>query len=53
MSAHIRTDYAQSDQHFASRASVIAYAALGVLLVAAPFLIESYYLSQLVFVLIY
>ncbi|MDB5485067.1 MAG: inner-rane translocator [Tardiphaga sp.] len=53
MSAHIRTDYAQSDQLFASRASVIAYAALGVLLVAAPFLIESYYLSQLVFVLIY
>jgi branched-chain amino acid transport system permease protein len=53
MSAHIRTDYSQSDQLFPSRSSIIAYAALGVLLVAAPFLIESYYLSQLVFVLIY
>ena len=53
MSAHIRTDYSQSDQLFASRSSVIAYAALGVLMVAAPFLIEPYYLSQLVFVLIY
>ena len=53
MSAHIRTDYSQSDRLFASRSSVVAYAALGVLLVAAPYLIESYYLSQLVFVLIY
>lgn len=53
MSAHVRTDYSQSDQLFATRSSVIAYAVLGVLLVAAPYLIESYYLSQLVFVLIY
>ena len=53
MSAHIRTDYSQSDQLFSSRSGVIAYAALGVLMVAAPFLIEPYYLSQLVFVLIY
>ena len=53
MRAHIRTDYSQSDQLFPSRSSMIAYAALGVVLVAAPFLIESYYLSQLVFVLIY
>lgn len=53
MSAHIRTNYAQSDRLFETRGAVIAYSLLGIAMLAAPFVIPSYYLSQLVFVMIY
>ncbi|MCG6205134.1 branched-chain amino acid ABC transporter permease [Rhodopseudomonas sp. HC1] len=53
MSAHVRTSYAQSEQLFPSKNAAFWYAALIAVLVAAPYLLESYYLSQLVFVLIY
>lgn len=53
MSAHVTTSYAQSERLFPSRATVIWYALLGAVLIAAPFLVQSYYLSQIVFVLIY
>jgi len=53
MSAHIRTSYAQSEQLFPSRTAAFWYAVLMAALIAAPYVLESYYLSQLVFVLIY
>lgn len=53
MAAHIRTDYGQSEQMFASKASAFWYAMLAAAMIAAPFVIEPYYLSQIVFVLIY
>lgn len=49
----IRTDYAQSAPLFATPASMVWYAVLMAVMIAAPFVIEPYYLSQLVFVLIY
>jgi branched-chain amino acid transport system permease protein len=53
MAHHVRTDYADSAPLFPSKASMFWYAVLIAALIAAPFLLESYYLSQLVFVLIY
>lgn len=53
MSSHVRTSYAQADRLFGTRNAAFWYAALGLILVAAPLLLETYYLSQLVFVLIY
>ncbi|NEV79857.1 branched-chain amino acid ABC transporter permease [Rhodopseudomonas sp. BR0C11] len=53
MSAHVRTSYAQSEQLFPSKNAAFWYAVLVAALIAAPYVLESYYLSQLVFVLIY
>jgi branched-chain amino acid transport system permease protein len=53
MSAHVKTSYQQSEQLFPSRAAAFWYAVLAAAMIAAPFVIEPYYLSQLVFVLIY
>ena len=53
MAPRVRTDYSQTTPLFATPASVVWYALLMAALIAAPFVIESYYLSQLVFVLIY
>ncbi len=53
MSAHIRTSHAQADRLFPNRRSLIWYATLGLVLVAAPSLLPAYYLSQIVFVMIY
>lgn len=53
MTAHVRTDYSQSEQLFASKAGIFWYAVLAAAMLAAPFVIEPYYLSQMVFVLIY
>ncbi|NVN85052.1 MAG: branched-chain amino acid ABC transporter permease [Rhodopseudomonas sp.] len=53
MSAHVKTSYQQSEQLFPSRAAAFWYAILTAVMIAAPFVIEPYYLSQLVFVLIY
>lgn len=53
MSAHIKTSYAQSDRLFESRASVISYGLLALVMLGAPFFVPSYYLSQIVFVMIY
>jgi branched-chain amino acid transport system permease protein len=53
MSAHVKTSYQQSEQLFPSRAAAFWYAMLAAAMIAAPFVIEPYYLSQLVFVLIY
>ena len=53
MNVHVRTSYAQADRLFPTRSAAFWYGLLGLALLAAPFLLESYYLSQLVFVLIY
>ena len=53
MSAHIRTSHAQADRLFLSGQSKIWYGLLGLAMVAAPMLLPPYYLSQIVFVLIY
>ena len=53
MSAHVRTSYAQSEQLFPSKNAAFWYAVLVAALIVAPYVLESYYLSQLVFVLIY
>src|ERR1700712_4364635 len=53
MTAHIRTSYQQSEQLFPSRSAAFWYAVLAAIMLAAPFVIAPYYLSQLVFVLIY
>lgn len=53
MSAHVRTSYEQSEQLFPTRAAAFLYAVLLAGMLAAPWAIDSYYLSQLVFVLIY
>jgi branched-chain amino acid transport system permease protein len=53
MSAHIRTSHAQADRLFPNRQSLFWYAVLGIALVAAPVLLPAYYLSQIVFVMIY
>jgi len=53
MSAHVKTSYEQSEQLFPSRAAAFWYAVLAAAMLAAPFAIEPYYLSQVVFVLIY
>lgn len=51
--AGAKTTYDRDQALFPTRASVIAYAALGAALIAAPWLLGSYYLSQIVFVMIY
>lgn len=53
MSAHVPTDYSENNALFTSKASMFWYAVLLMALVAAPFVLEPYYLSQLVFVMIY
>lgn len=53
MSRHIRTSYEQSEQLFPTRRAAFWYAVLLAGMIAAPYLLDSYYLSQLVFVLIY
>jgi branched-chain amino acid transport system permease protein len=53
MSAHIRTSHAQADRLFPNRQSMFWYAVLGIAMVAAPALLPAYYLSQIVFVMIY
>ncbi|MBR0774825.1 branched-chain amino acid ABC transporter permease [Bradyrhizobium diazoefficiens] len=49
----VRTDYGDSDPLFPSKAAAFWYAVLMAGLLAAPYLLESYYLSQLVFIMIY
>ncbi|MBR0849228.1 branched-chain amino acid ABC transporter permease [Bradyrhizobium diazoefficiens] len=49
----VRTDYGDSDPLFPSRAAAFWYAVLMASLLAAPYVLESYYLSQLVFIMIY
>jgi branched-chain amino acid transport system permease protein len=53
MSAHIQTSHAQADRLFPNRQSMFWYAVLGIAMVAAPALLPAYYLSQIVFVMIY
>ncbi|MDE2364344.1 MAG: branched-chain amino acid ABC transporter permease [Hyphomicrobiales bacterium] len=53
MSFRIRTGYEDDLRLFKTRESAIAYGLLLAVLLAAPFLIGSYFLSQIVFVLIY
>lgn len=53
MAAHVRTDYSGSAALFTSKAGAFWYAMLIAVLLAAPFVIEPYYLSQIVFILIY
>jgi branched-chain amino acid transport system permease protein len=53
MAHHVRTDYGDSDPLFPSKAAVFWYAVLLAGLIAAPYVIESYYLSQIVFIMIY
>ena len=50
---HVRTDYGDSAPLFPSRAAAFWYAVLIAGLIAAPYVLESYYLSQLVFIMIY
>ena len=49
----VRTDYGDSDPLFPSKAAAFWYAVLMAGLLAAPYVLESYYLSQLVFIMIY
>ncbi|PSO26467.1 branched-chain amino acid ABC transporter permease [Bradyrhizobium sp. MOS002] len=53
MAHHVRTGYGDSDPLFLSKAAVFWYAVLLAGLIAAPYVIEPYYLSQLVFIMIY
>ncbi|MET4797816.1 branched-chain amino acid ABC transporter permease [Bradyrhizobium sp. LB11.1] len=53
MAHHVRTGYGDSDPLFPSKAAMFWYAVLIAGLIAAPYVIESYYLSQLVFIMIY
>ena len=53
MAHHVRTDYGDSDPLFPSKAAAFWYAVLIAGLIAAPYVLESYYLSQLVFIMIY
>jgi branched-chain amino acid transport system permease protein len=53
MDHHVRTSYGDSDPLFPSRAAAFWYAVLMAGLLAAPYVLESYYLSQLVFIMIY
>jgi branched-chain amino acid transport system permease protein len=53
MRFRFKTDYAEDIRLFAHSGQVFWYAVLGVLLLAAPFVLSEYVLSQLVFVLIY
>jgi len=50
---HVRTNYGDSDPLFPSKAAAFWYAVLMAGLLAAPYVLESYYLSQLVFIMIY
>lgn len=53
MAHHVRTDYADAAPLFPSKAAVLWYAVLIAGLIAAPYVLESYYLSQIVFIMIY
>lgn len=53
MAHHVRTGYGDSDPLFPSKAAMFWYAVLLAGLIAAPYALESYYLSQLVFIMIY
>src|SRR5690606_11245968 len=53
MNVHVNTSYARADRLFASRNATFWYLVLGLVLLGAPWFLESYYLSQAVFVLIY
>lgn len=53
MSAHIKTSHAQADRLFPNRQSLFWYAVLVLAMLAAPTLLPAYYLSQIVFVMIY
>ncbi len=53
MAFRIRTGYSDDLRLFKTPLSILSYAALLAILLAAPFAVGSYFLSQIVFVLIY
>jgi branched-chain amino acid transport system permease protein len=53
MIARAKVEYCQDQQLFPSKVAAFWYALLAAALVAAPFLLGSYYVSQVVFVMIY
>jgi branched-chain amino acid transport system permease protein len=53
MAFRIRTDYSQDLRLFKSPRAMASYGVLLALLLAAPFVLGSYFLSQIVFVMIY
>jgi branched-chain amino acid transport system permease protein len=53
MIARAKTEYGQDQQLFPSKVAAFWYAVLAAALIAAPFLLGSYYVSQVVFVMIY